>query len=95
MFVKNLCKDGSFYWVFANVTPSYDLQNNIVGYFSVRRKPKRSALPQIADLYQKMLTAERQAGSRDAMEASTQILRDALKNAHSTYEEWVLNLQNS
>jgi hypothetical protein len=29
------------------------------------------------------------------MEASTQILRDALKNAHSTYEEWVLNLQNS
>lgn len=94
-FVKNLSKDGSFYWVFANVTPSFDMKKNIVGYFSVRRKPNRSALPQIADLYQKMLTAERQAGSRDAMEASTQILRDALKNAHSTYEEWVLNLQNS
>ena len=94
-FVKNLSKDGSFYWVFANVTPSYDMNQNVIGYFSVRRKPKRSALPQVADLYQKMLTAERQAGSRDAMEASTHILRDALKNAGLTYEAWVLNLQAS
>ena len=94
-FVKNLCKDGSFYWVFANVTPSLDMEGNILGYFSVRRKPNRSALPQVAGLYQKMLSAERQAGSRDAIQSSTQILRDALKTEHATYEEWVLNLQNS
>jgi PAS domain S-box-containing protein len=25
-FVKNLSKDGSFYWVFANVTPSFDMK---------------------------------------------------------------------
>jgi PAS domain S-box-containing protein len=93
-FVKNLCKDGSFYWVFANVTPSYDLQNNIVGYFSVRRKPNRQALPQVANLYQKMLNAEHQAGSRDAVQASTQILRDALCSAGLSYGKWVLNLQN-
>ncbi|PIT72733.1 PAS domain-containing protein [Limnohabitans sp. G3-2] len=94
-FVKNLSKDGSFYWVFANVTPSFDMKDNIVGYFSVRRKPKRSALPQVADLYQRMLSAERQAGPRDAIEASTQILRDALNTAHTNYEDWVLNLQNA
>lgn len=94
-FVKNLSKDGSFYWVFANVTPSYGTNESIVGYFSVRRKPNRNALPKVTDLYQKMLTAEQQAGPRDAIEASTQILRNALKNAHATYEEWVLNLQNS
>lgn len=94
-FVKNLSKDGSFYWVFANVTPSYDMNQNVIGYFSVRRKPKRSALPQVADLYQKMLTAERQAGSREAIEASTKILHDALKSAGLTYEAWVLNLQAS
>ncbi len=93
-FVKNLCKDGSFYWVFANVTPSYDLQNKVVGYFSVRRKPNRQALPQVAQLYQKMLNAERQAGSRDAMEASTQILLDALSSARLSYGAWVLSLQN-
>ncbi len=93
-FVKNLCKDGSFYWVFANVTPSYDLKNNVVGYFSVRRKPNRQALPQVAQLYQKMLNAERQAGSRDAMEASTLVLQEALNNARLSYGTWVLNLQN-
>jgi PAS domain S-box-containing protein len=36
-FVKNICKDGSFYWVLANVTPSYDAQGTLLGYFSVRR----------------------------------------------------------
>ncbi len=94
-FVKNLCKDGSFYWVFANVTPSYDLQNNVVGYFSVRRKPNRQALPQVAQLYQKMLSAEHQTGSRDAMEASTQILLDTLSRAGLGYGAWVLNLQHA
>jgi len=93
-FVKNLSKDGSFYWVFANVTPSFDIQNKLMGYFSVRRKPHRVALPQVAALYQKMLAAERQAGARDAMEASTAILLDALASAQLSYEEWVLKLQN-
>lgn len=23
-YVKNLCRDGSFYWVLANITPDYD-----------------------------------------------------------------------
>ena len=94
-FVKNLCNDGSFYWVFANVTPAYDLQNNIVGYFSVRRKPNRQALPKVARLYQEMLNTERQAGSRNAVEASTKILQHELDNARVSYREWVLNLQTA
>ncbi len=94
-FVKNLCKDGSFYWVFANVTPSYDMNGNIIGYFSVRRKPNRHALPQVANLYQQMLNAERQAGSRDAIQASTDILLAALTSANSSYDNWVLKLQAS
>jgi PAS domain S-box-containing protein len=94
-FVKNLCKDGSFYWVFANVTPSYDPNGNVIGYFSVRRKPNRQALAQVAPLYQEMLNAERRAGSRDAIEASTGVLQAALTRANSSYENWVLNLQAS
>lgn len=94
-FVKNLCKDGSFYWVFANVTPSYDMNGNLIGYFSVRRKPNRQALPLVANLYQQMLNAERQAGTRDAIQASTDILLAALTSANSSYENWVLKLQAS
>ncbi len=36
--VKNRCKDGSFYWVRANVTPNFD-NGRLIGYTSVRVKP--------------------------------------------------------
>ena len=56
-YVKNMAKDGSFYWVFANVTPSLDSAGNIIGYFSVRRKPKAAAVKNVTDLYRTMLAA--------------------------------------
>ena len=34
--VKNLKKDGGFYWVWANVEPLYDIQGNIDSYISIR-----------------------------------------------------------
>ena len=34
--IKNLKKDGSSYWVFATITPNFDISNNIVGYSAVR-----------------------------------------------------------
>lgn len=41
VYVKNLAKNGDFYWVFANVTPSFDTSGQIIGYYSVRREPNR------------------------------------------------------
>lgn len=38
-FVKNKSFDGGFYWVFANVTASLGANGEIIGYYSVRRKP--------------------------------------------------------
>ena len=37
-YVLNLAKSGDHYWVFAHVTPSFDGNNNIIGYHSSRRK---------------------------------------------------------
>lgn len=54
-YVKNMSKDGSFYWVLANVTPSYDSQGRVIGYLSVRRKPKPEAVRQATELYRAML----------------------------------------
>lgn len=39
-YVKNKTKDNNYYWVFANVTPSIDINNNIIGYYSVGGKIK-------------------------------------------------------
>ena len=57
-------KDGSFYWVFANVTPDYDAAGRISGYLSVRRAPKRSAVQVVDGLYRAMLEAERKGQGR-------------------------------
>ena len=38
-YVVNLAKDGSHYWVFAHVTPSYAKDGRIIGFHSNRRVP--------------------------------------------------------
>lgn len=52
-YVKNLRKDGGFYWVFATVVPNVR-EGCIVGYTSVRRKPSRKRVEEAAALYKTM-----------------------------------------
>ena len=53
-YVKNLCKDGSYYWVYATAVPNIR-HGKTVGYTSVRRQPSRSKIAQAEALYRKML----------------------------------------
>ena len=92
-FVKNMSKDGSFYWVYANVTPDYDQNHKISGYFSVRRKPNPEAVKAVSGLYAQMLEAEKKAGSKNAIEASSRLLVDFLDEKGVSYEELVIALQ--
>ncbi|MDK9713988.1 PAS domain-containing protein [Sulfuritalea hydrogenivorans] len=91
-YVKNMAKDGSFYWVFANVTPDYDDQRRATGYFSVRRQPKRGAVDAMADVYRAMLAEEQQAGPRDASDASLAWLNNVLTQKGTGYDEFILSL---
>lgn len=49
-YVKNLCKDGGHYWVYATVVPNVR-RGEVVGYTSVRRKPSRSKINEAIALY--------------------------------------------
>jgi PAS domain S-box-containing protein len=49
-FVKNLRKDGGFYWVKATVIPNIR-NGKIVGYTSVRRKPSITKIAECIELY--------------------------------------------
>lgn len=49
-FVKNLRKDGGFYWVKATVIPNVR-NGKIAAYTSVRRKPSRSKIEECMELY--------------------------------------------
>ncbi|AQW87710.1 PAS sensor-containing signal-transduction protein [Campylobacter pinnipediorum subsp. caledonicus] len=90
-YVKNRSFDGSFYWVFANITASLDQSENIVGYYSVRRKPNQKALDVIKPLYEKLLNLEKNGG----VDASFKYLQNLLNEKNTTYDEFVNNLQRS
>ncbi|MDO9106132.1 MAG: PAS domain-containing protein [Methylovulum sp.] len=49
-FVKNLRKDGGYYWVKATVIPNIR-QGKVVSYTSVRRKPSRIKVNECITLY--------------------------------------------
>lgn len=52
-YVKNLRKDGGFYWVYATVIPNIR-KGEVVGYTSVRRKPSRKKVEECIALYPTM-----------------------------------------
>lgn len=56
-YVKNLCKDGSHYWVYATVVPMVR-RGEIVGYLSVRRKPSRSKIQAATEQYKELRKGE-------------------------------------
>jgi PAS domain S-box-containing protein len=89
-YVKNMAKDGGFYWVFTNVTPTFDPAGNITGYFSVRRKPKHSGVQTATAVYAAMLEAEKKAGPANAIAAATKVLVDILNEKGLSYDELVL-----
>ena len=88
-YVKNMSKDGSYYWVFANVTATLDGNGTIRDFHSVRRKPSDKAMEVIPQLYEKLLLAERSGG----MDASKTLLFKILNDQGIGYDEFVLALQ--
>ena len=87
-YVKNICADGSFYWVMANVTPSFDsTSGKVIGYHSARRSPTKEAMQVIEPLYKKLLQAEKSGG----ISASEKIMTDLLKEKGVNYDEFILS----
>lgn len=92
-YVKNLSKDGSFYWVFATVTPSFKTNSKeIIGFFSVRRKPDKSKLQIIEPIYRDMLVAEKNVGRNQAIEAGSTVLQKAIQATGKEYREFILTI---
>jgi len=88
-FVVNKTKNNNEYWVLANVTASVNNRGDIIGYYSVRRKPSNNALNIIKPLYAQMLQAEKSGG----IAAGEKVLNDALHKEGVTYDEFVISIQ--
>lgn len=89
-FVCNLNKDKEIYWVFANITPSFDGNGNIIGYYSVRRRPSKAGVETLSQIYAKLIGLEKNGG----MSASEKYLVDFLTSNNLQWDKLMIDLQN-
>jgi len=57
--IKNLRKDGRYYWVETEILPVRDNDDNITGYIAARRPASQKDIEENKDTYRKMLEAEK------------------------------------
>ncbi|MDA3968504.1 PAS domain-containing protein [Helicobacter ibis] len=89
-FVCNLNKQKETYWVFANITASFDSNGNIIGYYSVRRRPSKAGVETLSQIYAKLVELEKNGG----MSASEKYLVDFLTNNNLQWDKLMIDLQN-
>ncbi|AJC86409.1 energy taxis response protein CetC [Campylobacter sp. RM16704] len=88
-FVKNKTKQNDYYWVFTNVTASFDEQGSIINYYSVRRKPKSEAISTIEQVYKILLEVEQKKG----IKAGIDELMNIVNSYGMNYNQLILELQ--
>lgn len=92
-YVKNMSADGSYYWVYANVTASRNKNNEVVGFYSVRRKPSAKSMQVIPQLYADIRAKENSVPAKDQIAEGTKMLEQKLSAAGVTYDQFVYQLQ--
>jgi aerotaxis receptor len=56
--VKNLRKDGKFYWVDTEISPIYNNNGDVKGYMAARKPASRKNIEETATIYKTMLDQE-------------------------------------
>ena len=84
-YVKNMAKDGRYYWVFAVIVAAGKSH-----YLSVRFKPSSALMTQVEALYREALAAEndilnRSGTEKEAVAAGLQVVSRAVQ-AHGSYD---------
>jgi len=92
-YVKNMAKNGDFYWVFAHVTPTFNNAGEITGFHSSRRKPDRHQIQTADGLYRQLKKEEdKHSDWKKGMAAATDMLLQTLAAKHMEYDEFVFSI---
>ncbi len=92
-YVVNRARNGDHYWVFAHVTPSFDVEGRIVGYHSNRRVPRRAAIDVVTPIYRQLLEIEGQHGDpKTGMAASLDAMVSLLKSKGVSYDQFIFSI---
>jgi len=93
-FIKNLSKDGSYYWVYAHVRVAKNPDGSFRNYVSTRKTMSSSARETIEPLYTKLSDAEKDGDMKSSMALLEEYLISS-GNSLSTFNDAMLKLQNS
>jgi len=85
--VKNLAKDGSYYWVVTNFETIYE-EDKIIAHFSRRKALPKYAIETIVPIYKKLISMEKEGG----LAASKAFLLGFLKERNQTYDDFILDV---
>ncbi len=87
--VKNLSKDGSYYWVMTDFKVDVNPETgNIIAIQASRKAVPKHILPEIEKLYKDLLAIEKEVG----MAASVKYLVGFLEENNMTYNDWVVKM---
>ncbi|KAB7887319.1 PAS domain-containing protein [Poseidonibacter ostreae] len=79
--VKNLAKNGKYYWIFTEFKTRVDLDTNtVIGYTAHRKTISHSAIDVIAPLYAKLLEIEKDKDVESAQKYLSEFLNEKDEN---------------
>jgi len=89
-YIKNIRKDGGFYWTFAYITADINDSGNITGYTSYRRFAPNFTIEAIEPIYKILTKAEDQGG----LDVSEPLFKEYLKKTgFGSYDKLIVDLQ--
>lgn len=91
-YVVNRCKNGDHYWIFAHVTPCYDLQGKLIGFHSARRAPTSAAVAAIEPFYRQLVEIENKRDRKEGLAESEATLQAMLEQKKISYGEFIFSL---
>jgi PAS domain S-box-containing protein len=86
--VKNLAKDGRYYWVLTNFETKYDEEGNIVSHYARRKAAPSNVIYQIEKLYKTLKAIE----EKQNPETAERYFEGLLEEKGITYDEFILEL---
>ena len=91
-YVKNLCKDGSYYWVIATVKMAKNPDGSFRNYMSTRRCITDNAKKTIAKLYSQLLDIEKSSGVEASESALEKFLAQNNISDTNSFNELMLKI---
>lgn len=87
-FVKNMAKDGRYYWVLTNFEFKKDEEGNIISYYARRKAAPRNAIHEIERLYNTLRAIE----AKQDMQTAVNYFYGMLEEKRMTYNQFILSI---